>query len=168
MQRILWRGNWGEGALLYKPKTSGGRNVRFLKRFNTGQLILPAWKWWLIDKMTPGHESRKLCGGGQEVLSLQHRALRHAGGLDRHSHHCHHNRQEMVIISNMISWFVLSVVGLVKLQRHLWAGDEDEAHKVGLDYDVEQDIVTILIIKQKQKQRHRRPTYDHQRGWHQV
>ena len=108
--------------------------------------------------MTPGHESRKLCGGGQEVLSLQHRALRHAGGLDRHCHHC----QEMIIISSIISCF--SVVSLVKLQRHLWAGDEDEAHKVGLDYDVEQDIVTILIIKQKQKQRHRRHTYDHQRG----
>ena len=53
--------------------------------------------------MTPGHESEKLFGGGQEVLSLQHRALRHAGGLDRHSRHCHHNRQEMITISSMIS-----------------------------------------------------------------
>ena len=56
------------------------------------------------------------------------------------------------------------MVGLVKLQRHLWAGDEDEAHKVGLDCDVEEDIAIILITKQKQKQRHRTNTYDHQRG----
>ena len=102
----------------------------FLKTFNTGQFILSAYKWWLLGQMKPGHESGKLCGGGQEVLSLQHRALRHAGGLDRHSHHCHHNRQEMIIISSMISWFLLAVVSLVKLQRHLWARDEDEAHKV--------------------------------------
>ena len=58
---------------------------RFLNTFNTGQFILSARKWWLLDQMTPGHESGKLCWGGQEVLSLQHRALRHAGGLDRQS-----------------------------------------------------------------------------------
>ena len=36
------------------------------------------------------------------------------------------------------------MVSLVKLQRHLWAGDEDEAHKVELDCDVEEHIVIIL------------------------
>ena len=43
LQCILWRGNRGQGALLHKPKTSGGMMMsRFLNIFNTGQLILSA------------------------------------------------------------------------------------------------------------------------------
>ena len=60
LQRVLWRGNRGQGALLHKPKTSGGQNVFFDGRPGSSEplhlslVACPVWR--LLDclfKLTP-------------------------------------------------------------------------------------------------------------------